>query len=97
MTAARARRTGRTVGRSFGRAFGRFVAAALAVAFLSLAALGAGGCAMVPQNRRKYLADPMMNPDGDALLTAGRRKLYTSRESAAGGDAAPAGGGCGCQ
>jgi hypothetical protein len=52
---------------------------------------------MVPQNRRKYLADPMMSPDGDALLTAGRRKLYTSRESAGGGDAAPAGGGCGCQ
>jgi len=61
------------------------------------AALLWSGCAMVPQNRRKHLGDPMMSPDGDALLTAGRRKLYTSRESAGGGDAAPAGGGCGCQ
>jgi hypothetical protein len=72
-------------------------AAALAVLLAALAALGPSGCAMVPQNRRKHLADPMMSPDGDALLTAGRRKLYTSRESAGGGDAAPAGGGGGCQ
>jgi hypothetical protein len=69
----------------------RALLAALAVA------LCWSGCAMVPQNRRKHLADPMMSPDGDPLLTAGRRKLYTSRESAGGGDAAPAGGGCGCQ
>jgi hypothetical protein len=62
-----------------------------------LTALLASGCAMVPQNRRKHLADPMMNADGDLLLNASRRKLYTSRESAGGGDAAPAGGGCGCQ
>jgi len=54
-------------------------AAALAVLLAALAALGPSGCAMVPQNRRKHLADPMMSPDGDALLTAGRRKLYTSR------------------
>jgi hypothetical protein len=60
-------------------------------------ALVASGCAMVPQNRRKHLADPMMSADGDLLLNASRRKLYTSRESAGGGDAAPAGGGCGCQ
>jgi hypothetical protein len=72
-------------------------ARARAALLLALAVLGASGCAMVPQNRRKRLADPMMSPDGDALLTAGRRKLYTSRESAGGGDAAPAGGGCGCQ
>ena len=62
-----------------------------------MAALLASGCALVPQNRRKHLADPMMSPDDDLLLTAGRRKLYTSREAAGGGDAAPAGGGCGCQ
>jgi hypothetical protein len=75
----------------------RSIAAALALLLLGVAALGSSGCAIVPQNRRKHLADPMMSPDGDALLTAGRRKLYTSRESAGGGDAAPAGGGCGCQ
>jgi hypothetical protein len=67
------------------------------VTALLVTALLASGCALVPQNRRKHLADPMMSPDGDLLLTAGRRKLYTSRESAGGGDAAPAGGGCGCQ
>jgi hypothetical protein len=67
------------------------------MAALLVTALLASGCALVPQNRRKHLADPMMSPDGDLLLTAGRRKLYTSRESAGGGDAVPAGGGCGCQ
>jgi hypothetical protein len=70
--------------------------ARLLTALLVTALLG-GGCALVPQNRRKHLADPMMSGDGDLLLTEGRRKLYTSRESAGGGDAAPAGGGCGCQ
>lgn len=69
----------------------RLVAAGVVTALL------AGGCAVVPQNRRKHLADPMMSLDGDPLLAAGQRKLYTSRESAGGGDAAPAGGGCGCQ
>jgi hypothetical protein len=68
-----------------------------ALVLLAAAALAAAGCAFVPQNRRKHLADPLMSPDGDALLAAGRRKLYTSRESAAGGDSAPAGGGCACQ
>jgi hypothetical protein len=68
-----------------------------ALGLLLALAVAAGGCAIVPQNRRKHLADPMMNVDGEVLLTAGQRKLYTSRESAAGGDAAPAGGGCGCQ
>ena len=74
-----------------GRRLARLAAAAAAVALL------AGGCAVVPQNRRKHLGDPMMSLDGDPLLTAGQRKLYTSRESAGGGDAVPAGGGCGCQ
>ncbi len=70
---------------------GVLLAASLVTALLS------SGCAMVPQNRRKHLADPMMSADGDLLLNASRRKLYTSRESAGGGDAVPAGGGCGCQ
>jgi hypothetical protein len=52
---------------------------------------------MVPQNRRKHLADPVMDLEGDPLLSAARRKMHTSREAAAGGDLAPAGGGCGCQ
>ena len=80
------------------RALARALALGAAALPLSLSlSLSLSGCAVVPQNRRKHLADPMMSPDGDPLLTAGRRKLYTSRESAGGGDAAPAGGGCGCQ
>ena len=55
------------------------------------------GCAVVPQNRRKHLADPMMRFQTDALDAHAHQKLYNTRESAAGGDGAPAGGGCACQ
>jgi hypothetical protein len=54
------------------------------------------GCAVVPKNRRQYLADPTMQPSESALEDRSRRKLHTSREGAAGGDGEPAGGGCGC-
>jgi hypothetical protein len=69
--------------------------AALAAAL----ALGAGsaGCVVVPQNRRKHLADPMMRFQTDALEAHAHQKLYGSREAAAGGDGTPAGGGCACQ
>jgi hypothetical protein len=55
------------------------------------------GCATVPQNRRAHLADPMMSLTGESLDAARRQKLYDTREGAAGGDGATAGGGCGCQ
>ena len=55
------------------------------------------GCAIVPQNRRAHLADPMMQFSVDALETHAKEKFYTTREGAAGGDGAVAGGGCGCQ
>jgi hypothetical protein len=55
------------------------------------------GCATVPQNRRAHLADPMMSITGDSLDSVRRQKLYDTREGAAGGDGATAGGGCGCQ
>jgi hypothetical protein len=58
---------------------------------------GLGGCAVVPQNRRKHLADPMMRFDADGLAAYKRQKFYSTREGAAGGDGTPAGGGCGCQ
>ncbi len=64
-------------------------------AFASFA-LGAG-CATVPQNRRARLADPMMSVTDEPLDAYRRQKLYDSREGAAGGDGAAAGGGCGCQ
>jgi hypothetical protein len=55
------------------------------------------GCAMVPQNRRAHFADPMMNLTDEPLDAYRRQKLYDTREGAAGGDGAAAGGGCGCQ
>ena len=65
---------------------------------LALAAVAAStGCAIVPQNRRKHLADPMMRFDTDALDAHAHQKLYSTREAAAGGDGVPAGGGCACQ
>ena len=54
------------------------------------------GCAIVPQTRRRWLADPTMRPTESALENKALRKLHTTREGAAGGDGEPAGGGCGC-
>lgn len=54
------------------------------------------GCTAVPQNRRARLADPMMQLTDDPLETYRKQKLYNTREGAAGGDGAAAGGGCGC-
>jgi hypothetical protein len=61
-----------------------------------LAALSAG-CAVVPQNRRARLADPLMRFDEDALEAHRKSKFYSTRTGAAGGDGTSAGGGCGCQ
>jgi len=68
-----------------------------ALLLLGTALAGASGCVMVPQNRRKRLADPMMRFDADALEAHKNQKFYSTREGAAGGDGTPAGGGCGCQ
>jgi len=68
-------------------------AALLALALSLLPA----SCALVPQNRRALLADPILQLDEDPLETHSRQKFYTTREAAAGGDGATAGGGCGCQ
>jgi hypothetical protein len=59
--------------------------------------LGESACATVAQNRRARLADPMMSLTDEPLEAARRQKLYDTREGAAGGDGASAGGGCGCQ
>ena len=55
------------------------------------------GCVVVPQNRRGRLADPLMTLHDDPLDEYRRQKVYTTREGAAGGDGASAGGGCSCQ
>jgi hypothetical protein len=55
------------------------------------------GCVVVPQNRRGHLADRIMQLDEDSTESFRRTKLYSTREAAAGGDGASAGGGCGCQ
>jgi hypothetical protein len=54
-------------------------------------------CATVPQNRRARFADPMMSLRDDALDAYRKQKLESTREGAAGGDGAGAGGGCSCQ
>jgi len=64
--------------------------------FVALLAVSLGACAVVPQNRRAKLADPAMQADDD-LNAHRKRKLYTTREAAAGGDGKTAGGGCSCQ
>jgi hypothetical protein len=53
-------------------------------------------CATVPQNRREALSDPTMAVVDDPLEARADRKLHSSREGAAGGDAQAAGGGCAC-
>jgi hypothetical protein len=65
-------------------------------AALALCAVSLSACAIVPKNRRGYLADPTMQASESPLEDRARRKLHTAREGAAGGDGAPAGGGCGC-
>jgi hypothetical protein len=64
---------------------------------LALLAFALTGCVIVPQNRRGRLADPLMNLRDDPLDGYRRQKVYTTREGAAGGDGASAGGGCSCQ
>ena len=66
-------------------------------AFGIVLGLGLGGCAVVPQNRRAHFADPIMKNSDEALDAHRQRKLYTTREAAAGGDGKRAGGGCSCQ
>ena len=63
---------------------------------VAAAALELAGCVVVPQNRRRYLADPTMQLADDPLEARARDKLHTAREAAAGGNGEPAGGGCGC-
>ena len=64
---------------------------------IALVVSAAGGCAIVPQNRRALLADPIMALQDEPLEAYRKQKLYGVREGAAGGDGASAGGGCGCQ
>jgi hypothetical protein len=67
----------------------------LHVLFLALLT-ASSACAIVPQNRRQYLADPTMPAQDDGLERRAARKFHSSREGAAGADGKPAGGGCSC-
>ncbi len=67
----------------------------LGTSLLVVFASSLAGCVVVPQNRRRYLAEPTMTGD-DPLEAHARDKLHSSREAAAGGNGQPAGGGCGC-
>ncbi len=62
-----------------------------------VACVALSGCVIVPQNRRGRLADPLMTLHDEPLDAYRRQKVYTTREGAAGGDGASAGGGCSCQ
>jgi hypothetical protein len=66
-------------------------------ALVLLLAVLSAGCAVVPQNRRARLADPIMRLDEDPLDAHRKSKFYSTRTGAAGGDGTSAGGGCGCQ
>jgi cytochrome c biogenesis protein CcmG, thiol:disulfide interchange protein DsbE len=72
---------------------------------LSGATLPAGVDVRVPRSleatgrikawQRQYLADPIMNLDGDPITRLLREHIHASKEGAA-GDGGPSGGGCGC-
>lgn len=66
------------------------------VILVTLATLASTGCRTVRPYQRGHLADPMMSLTDDPLETYRKQKLYNTREGAAGGDGAAAGGGCGC-
>jgi hypothetical protein len=64
--------------------------------FLVCALVGLPSCVIVPRDAREHLSDPAMDTSSDALGSRELRKLHWAREGAAGGDGAPAGGGCAC-
>ncbi|MGH9441622.1 MAG: redoxin family protein [Thermoanaerobaculia bacterium] len=59
------------------------------------AAVGAEETGRLKAWQRAYLADPIMNLDGDRLTRLLREHVHSSKEGAA-GDGGAAGGGCGC-
>ena len=78
------------------QSFSRMALAALAL----VAALSSSGCAsfrrnMVKPHQRAFLADRIMQQDGERLSRAADLHVLTTREGAFGGSGT-AGGGCGC-
>jgi len=61
----------------------------------ALAAISASTKANSLAWQREYLADPIMNLDGDVLTRSMREHVHASKEGAA-GNGGVAGGGCGC-
>jgi hypothetical protein len=62
--------------------------------FALLLASSAGACVVVPKTQRAHFVK--MDSQRDVLRERALRKLHNTREGAAGGDGAPAGGGCSC-
>lgn len=80
-------------------AFSSLRAVAPRLALLALGGLlgvAASGCVLVPRYAREHVSNPAMDPSSDAIGSRELRKLHWAREGAAGGDGAPAGGGCAC-
>ncbi len=73
-----------------------FPRAMLVSSLTCLLCVVAPGCVLVPRYAREHVTDPAMDPASDALGSRELRKLHWAREGAAGGDGAPAGGGCAC-
>lgn len=53
------------------------------------------GCAMVPQVKREYLSDPIMQRQEDGLESGLESHDFPRREGSTGGSSG-SGGGCGC-
>ena len=71
------------------------VRAAVALALLTLVALGAAGCATTRPWQREDLARPVMELDPDPAAFSLKQHLLGTREGAVGGFGG-GGGGCGC-
>jgi thiol-disulfide isomerase/thioredoxin len=98
-------REGRIVARFEGGAPSVHAKIEAAVASLLSGSTASGGDVRVPASleangkvkawRRGYLADPIMQLDGDPLTRLTREHIHASKEAAA-GDGGASGGGCGC-
>jgi hypothetical protein len=73
----------------------RGVGRALIVTLLTSLTAGPLGCVTVKPHEREHLAQPEMDPAGDALEETFYSHIESAREGGFGGHGA-AGGGCGC-
>jgi len=68
---------------------------AVSALFALIGSIGSAGCALVPQNRRAHLADPIMSFSPNPVSSVYLEHVYEAREGARGATGI-VGGGCGC-